>query len=78
MKLPNNGALVQKLNVPPPGCRDGLAVKSTGCSFRGLEFNSQQLRGGFQTSIIGSNVLFQLVGMYTDRALIYLKYINTN
>jgi hypothetical protein len=32
------------------GWRDGSAVKSTGCSSRGPEFNSQQPHGGSQDS----------------------------
>jgi hypothetical protein len=33
-------------------------VKSIDCSFRGPEFNSQQLHGGSQPSVTGSNALF--------------------
>jgi hypothetical protein len=42
------------------GWRDGSAVKSSVCSFKGSEFNSQQPHGGSQPSwiTIGSNVLF--------------------
>ncbi|XP_076407987.1 uncharacterized protein LOC121822749 [Peromyscus maniculatus bairdii] len=40
------------------GWRDGSAVKSTGCSSRGPEFDSQQLHGGSQSSTVGSNTLF--------------------
>ena len=40
------------------GWRDGSAVKSTDCSFRGLEFNSQQPHGGSQPPIMRSDVLF--------------------
>ena len=36
------------------GWRDGSAVKSTDCSSRGPEFNSQQLHGGSQPSVMGS------------------------
>jgi hypothetical protein len=43
------------------GWRDGSAVKSTDCSSRGLEFNSQQLHGGSQPSVMGSNALFWYV-----------------
>jgi hypothetical protein len=35
--------------------RDGSAVKSTGCSSRGPEFNSQKSHGGSQPSVIGSD-----------------------
>jgi len=38
--------------------RDGSAVKSTGCSSRGPEFNSQQPHGGSQPSVMGSDALF--------------------
>jgi hypothetical protein len=43
------------------GWRDGSAVKSTDCSSRGPEFNSQQPHGGSQSSIMGSDVLFWCV-----------------
>jgi hypothetical protein len=33
------------------GWRDSLAVKNTGCSSRGHEFNSQHLHGGSQPSV---------------------------
>jgi hypothetical protein len=41
--------------------RDGSAVKSTDCSSRGPEFNSQQPDGGSQPSVMGSDALFQCV-----------------
>jgi hypothetical protein len=37
---------------------DGSVVKSTDCSSRGPEFNSQQPHGGSQPSVMGSDVLF--------------------
>ena len=37
------------------------AVKSTDCSSRGPEFNSQQPHGGSQTSVMGSDALFWCV-----------------
>jgi hypothetical protein len=40
------------------GWRDGSAVKSTDCSSRGPEFNSQQPHGGSQPSVTGSDALF--------------------
>ena len=43
------------------GWRDGSAVKSTDCSSRDPEFNSQQLHGGSQSSIMGSDALFWYV-----------------
>jgi hypothetical protein len=41
--------------------RDGSAVKSTDCSSRGSEFNSQQPHGGSQPSVMGSDALFWCV-----------------
>jgi hypothetical protein len=35
------------------GWRDGLVVKSTDCSSRGPEFDSQQPHGGSQPSVMG-------------------------
>jgi hypothetical protein len=43
------------------GWRDGSAVKSTNCSSRDLEFNSQQPHGGSQLFVMGSDVLFWCV-----------------
>jgi hypothetical protein len=43
------------------GWRDGSAVKSTDCSSRGPEFNSQQPHGGSQPSVMGSDALFWCV-----------------
>jgi hypothetical protein len=43
------------------GWRDGLAVKSTDCSYRRPEFNSQQPQGGSQPSVIRSDALFWCV-----------------
>jgi hypothetical protein len=43
------------------GWRDDSEVKSTDCSSRGPEFNSQQSHGGSQPSILGSNALFWCV-----------------
>jgi len=39
------------------GWRDGSAVKSTDCSSRGPEFNSQQPHGGSQPSVMGCSLL---------------------
>jgi hypothetical protein len=39
------------------GYRDGSVVKSTGCSSRDPEFNSHQVHGGSQSSIMGSDVI---------------------
>ena len=43
------------------GWRDGSVVKSTDCSSRGSEFNSQQPHGGSQSSVMGSDALFWYV-----------------
>jgi len=43
------------------GWRDGSVVKSTDCSSRGPEFNSQQPHGGSQPSVIGVDALFWCV-----------------
>ena len=43
------------------GWRDGSAVKSTGCSSRGPEFNFQQPHGGSQPSVMASDALFWCV-----------------
>jgi hypothetical protein len=63
--------------LPPPpqnplsGWRNGSVVKSTDCSSRGPEFNSQQPHGGSQLSVMGSDVLF----LYIWRQL-QCTYIN--
>jgi hypothetical protein len=43
------------------GWRDDSVVKSTDCSSRGPEFNSQQPHGGSQPFIMGSDALFWCV-----------------
>jgi hypothetical protein len=43
------------------GWRDGSVVKSTDCSSRGPEVNSQQLHGGSKPSVMGSDALFRRV-----------------
>jgi hypothetical protein len=40
------------------GWRDGSVVRSTNCSFRGPEFNSQKPHGGSKLSVMGSDALF--------------------
>jgi hypothetical protein len=40
------------------GWRHGSEAKSTDCSPRGSEFNSQQPQGGSQPSAMGSDALF--------------------
>jgi len=60
-----------KRNLGAGGWRDGSVVKSTDCSSRGPEFNSQQPHGGSQPSVTGSDNFFWHVGYYADRSLIY-------
>jgi hypothetical protein len=43
------------------GWRDGSAVKSTNCTSKGPEFNSQQQHGGSQPSVMESDTLFWCV-----------------
>jgi len=43
------------------GWRDGSEVKSTDCSSRDPEFNSQQPHGVSQPSVMGSDALFWCV-----------------
>jgi hypothetical protein len=47
------------------GWRDGSVVKNTDSSSRGPEFNSQQLHGGSQPFIMGSDTLFWCVWRVT-------------
>jgi hypothetical protein len=46
-------------------------VKSTNCSSRGPEFNSQQPHSGSQPSVMGSDALF-CVSEESDSILIYI------
>jgi hypothetical protein len=57
------------------GWRDGSAVKSTDCSSRGPEFNSQHPHGGSQPSIMGFDNLFWCVSEDSYSVLIYIKNI---
>jgi hypothetical protein len=60
-------------NTNREGGRDGSAVKSTVCSPRGPEFNSQQQpHGGSQPSILGSSAPFWHACVDADRALLYV------
>jgi hypothetical protein len=45
--------MVLILKVKLMGWRDDSVVKSTDCSSRGPEFNSQQPHGGSKTSVMG-------------------------
>jgi hypothetical protein len=44
------------------GWRDGSAVKSTDCSFKGPEFKSQQPHGGSGPSVMRSDAFFRYAG----------------
>ena len=52
-----------------PGWRGGSAVKSTDCSSRDSEFNSQQPHGSSQPSVTGSGALFWPAVIHASRAL---------
>jgi hypothetical protein len=47
-----NKAIIFYLKSRENGWRDGSVVKSTNCSLRGSEFNSQQPHGGSQPSVM--------------------------
>jgi hypothetical protein len=51
---------------------DGSAVKNTGCSSRGPEFNSQQPHGGSQPSVMGSDALFWPADVNADSTHKYI------
>ena len=57
------------------GWRDGSAVKSTDCSSRGPEFNSQQPHGGSQPTE-WNPMPSSSVSENSYSALIYIKWIN--
>jgi hypothetical protein len=46
-----------EIRLEREGWRDGSGVKSTDCSSRGPEFNSQQTHGGSQPSVMRSDAL---------------------
>ena len=48
----------RSIRMKKMGWRGSSVVKSTDCSFRGPEFNSQQPHGGSQPSIMGSDDFF--------------------
>jgi hypothetical protein len=50
--------------------RDGSAVKSTDCSYRGPELNSQEPHSGSQPSVMGSDVLSS--GISEDRYSVFM------
>ena len=53
------------------GWRDGSEVKSTDCSSRGPEFNSQQPHGDSQPSIMRSGTLFLHASIH-GRNVVYI------
>jgi len=57
----NTWSTEQNVKITDSGCRDGSAVKSTDCSSRGSEFNSQHPHGGSQPSVARSDALFWCV-----------------
>jgi hypothetical protein len=61
------------LETTVQGWKGGSAVKRTGCSSRGPEFNFQQPHAGSQPSIMGSYVFFWHAGVHADRALIHIN-----
>ena len=67
----NNFSVI--INSLPWGWREGSAVKSTGCPYRGPEFNSQHPHGGSQPYTVESDALLHHKGIYADRALMYTK-----
>jgi len=58
------------------GWRDGSEVKSTVCSSRGPEFNSQKPHGGSKPSIIRSGALFWPAGIHAGKKLYDVYIIN--
>jgi hypothetical protein len=61
MLLLHSNNLKKKKKNKKKDWRDGSAVKSTDCSSKGPEFNSQQPHGGSQPSVIESDALFWCV-----------------
>ena len=57
----DNTLLTYDMRIVALGWRDGSTVKSSDCSSRGSEFNSQQPHGGSQPSVMGSDALFGFV-----------------
>ena len=58
------------------GWRDGSAVRSTDCSSRGPEFNSQLPHGGSQPSAMGSSVM-PFPGVSEDNYSTHINKIKT-
>jgi hypothetical protein len=61
LKDPEHMMQNQYLKTLLLGWRDCSVVKSTDCSSRGPEFNSQHPHGGSQPCVIGSHALFWCV-----------------
>jgi hypothetical protein len=55
------------------GWRDSSVVKSSDCSSRGPEFNSQKPHGGSQPSLMGSDALFWCVSEESYSVLRHIK-----
>jgi hypothetical protein len=53
--------VLEVIEIGTMGWRGGSVVKSTDCSSRGPEFNSQQPHGDSQPSVMGSDALFWCV-----------------
>jgi hypothetical protein len=66
-----SGTLLNKENLPG-AWSDGSVVKSTDCSSRGPEFESQQSHGGSQPSVMGW-MLSSGMSEDSDSVLIYHK-----
>jgi hypothetical protein len=58
------------LKTKQGGWRDGSRLRALTVLPDGPEFNSQQLLGGSQPSVIGYNALFWHTGVHEARALI--------
>jgi hypothetical protein len=54
---------------------DSSVVKSSGCSSRGPEFNSQQPYGGSQPSVIGSDIVLIYIKIIRSLKKIIFEYI---
>ena len=70
---PKNAESMNNYNHRLWGWRDGSVVKSTGCSSRGPEFNSQESHGGSQPSVMESDAFFCYASTHEKTALNTLK-----
>jgi hypothetical protein len=71
MEVPQNKT--NKNKTTRMGWRGVSVVKSTGCSPRGPEFNSQQPHSSSQSFVMGSDASPGMRGIHADRALIYIN-----